>query len=264
MRFLICDRDISYRIKFEQLLFECIDVPFMIVESKKAMREQSAINIDKRFVSQVLIIDSEFSNHMSHFIQILTLNNKGIKIIFTGTKLPKLHKDLEKYVAGFIQKPINHKIFENVINKIIEDYNRKNIRFSMPIRKSHSYEVFWVNDIRSIKTYYNDLEVVLCNGEVRECHVKSRYHIRNAVGCRWFLRVNENIMVNMNEIEFINDKCCIMKTGEIYKLSKVYNLALLKKYEIFKKLKKQGYYCLKKDYESNVLQTSYPRPKVML
>ncbi len=263
MRFLICDRDVSYRKEIIRKMKELVEVQFVIIETESALKFESALSIDQRFMSQVIVIDLDFSENIIYAASQLIKNNKGVKLIFTGHKPLSSYEGLEPHIAGFIQKPINDEQFVYVIKKVIEDYNRCNVRFTCPVRGSHSYEVFWVNDIRSIFTYYNDLEIILCNGEKRECHVKSRYHLRNAAGCRWFIRINENIMVNMNEIELLSDKLCFMKTNEVYKVSKVYSHQILKKYEMFNKLKRQGYYSFEKDESLNILKTSYPRPQSM-
>lgn len=263
MRFLICDNNISYRSQMIKKLNELIQTQFMIIETKSAIKLESAIHIDQKFTSQVIIMDHDFCDDAINIARMLVMNNKGVKIIFTGTKAFSSYDGLEPHIAGFIKKPISNEQFLSVLHQVIEDYNRRNVRFKTPVRHSHYYETFWVNDIRSIFTYYNDLEIILCNGEKRDCHVKSRYHIRNALGCRWFLRINEHVMVNMNEIEVLTHQLCIMKTNEVYKVSQVYFKQILKKYEIFNRLKRQGYYVFEKDETTNILKTSYPRPTKM-
>ncbi len=263
MRFLICDSDISYRSAFVMKLKTLIEVKFMIIEVEKAMRFESALSIDQRFISQVVIMDQNFSDDPLLTARLLIQNNRGLKIIWTGDKPLSSYEGLEPHIIGFIQKPIKDEQFITVIHKAIDDYNKRNIQFLCPIRKTHSYEKFWVNDIRIVYTYYNDLEITLCNGEKRECHVKSRYHLRNALGCRWFIRVNENVMVNMNEIDVLTDKICILKTHEVFKVSKTYSREIIKKYELFNKNKRNNYYIFDKDENRSVLKTSYPRPSSM-
>ena len=83
-------------------------------------------------------------------------------------------------------------------------YLDQNIKFVVPIRDIGRKRIFSVDEIKYFETYYNDLEIVTVNDEHFMTHVKNRYRLRTALKSRWFMQVNQSVLVNMKCIDFFN------------------------------------------------------------
>ena len=106
------------------------------------------------------------------------------------------------------------------MNYALDWYRSQNIKFVVPIRDIARKRVFSVDEIKYVETYYNDLEIVTVNEEHFMTHVKNRYKLRPALRARWFIQVNQSVLVNMKCLDFLTDRNAILKTREVFSTSK--------------------------------------------
>ena len=99
-------------------------------------------------------------------------------------------------------------------------YLHQNVKFVIPVRELKRKRIFNVDEIKYFETYYNDLEIVTVDDQHFMAHVKNRYKLRPVLKSRWFMQVNQSVLVNMKCIDFLTDRNVILKSREVFPTSR--------------------------------------------
>ena len=67
-------------------------------------------------------------------------------------------------------------------------------------------------------------------------HVKNRYKLRPVLKSRWFMQVNQSVLVNMKCIDFLTDRNVILKSREVFPTSRK---TLIQNHLLFEKFLKE-------------------------
>ncbi len=211
------------------------------------------LSIDKYTKIMDLMIGLEKKSYEFAFIDMRVHHHKGIEIakyirqmnpqcefIFMSNKYLRIPETFQLHALEYILKPIDTNIFHNVFEYMINEYKKKNIKFGIPMRSMNSHKkIFSVDDIRYIQTYYNDIKIVTTNNNEYIAHVKTRYKLREALKPRWFIQINESVLVNMKEIEDMTEKEVILKNHEVFQMSSKMIIESGKRYTKFKQQQKK-------------------------
>ena len=138
-------------------------------------------------------------------------------IIFISHKSDRIEEALQLNAFQYIYKPFDSKVFQSELSRAVENYRQKDHKFFLHTSKGKNV-IFKVNEIVYVETYYYDLEIVTVERRYR-CDVKQKYRLRPILKQRYFLQVNQSILVNMDFIDVLTDRCVVLKTREVFNVS---------------------------------------------
>lgn len=158
-------------------------------------------------------------------------------LIFMGDKYQSIKEVLSLKASEYLILPFKTEDLHRILNQILSGFFKQNIKFVVQVRELHFKRVFSVDEIKYVETYYNDLEIITMNNEHIMLHVKNRNILRNILKPRWFLQISQSILVNMKCIDFLTTQNVILKTREVFPISKK---KLFECHRIFDKFLKEG------------------------
>lgn len=183
------------------------------------------------------------------FIEMTTDNNRGIEIanelashcpscmiIFISDKPRRVREAFHYNTEYYLLKPLNSKEFKKIFLNAVSTYKSKDIHFFIGTSKG-VHTLLKISDIKFVQTYYHDLEIMTHDRFYRS-DVKQRYNIRPVLKPRHFLQVNQSVLVNMDCIDFLTEKCVILKTREVFNISYKRTIEIHMKYEEYLKNKR--------------------------
>ncbi|MFR7592497.1 MAG: LytR/AlgR family response regulator transcription factor [Longibaculum sp.] len=221
MNIAICDDQLDYLNLIEKKVIQCFD------EKEIPLKTYAFSNIAD-FVDSL-----RFQSYQFAFIEMRVQGGRGIeaarrirrknpacRIIFISDKYYNIPEAFQVHALEYLLKPIVTEKFKNVLDFALEWYRQQNIRFVVPIREIARKKIFTVDEIKYVETYYNDLEIVTVDERHYMTHVKNRYKLRPALRARWFIQVNQSVLVNMKCIDFLTDRNVILKSREVFPTSR--------------------------------------------
>lgn len=170
---------------------------------------------------------------------ILKDNPKCI-VIFVSHESIRIEEALRLGAFQYIFKPIDTQIFNKELDSAIEKYKTIDKKFFLHTSQGKNI-IFKVSSIIYVETYYNDLEIVTTYKKYRS-DVKQKYRLRPILRPRQFLQVNQSVLVNMDYIELLTEKCVILKTGEVFNISLRHTTAIHLKYQSYLMKRKENIY----------------------
>lgn len=221
MNIAICDDQLDYQSLIEKKILECFnekDIPLFIYKysSIETLTESA-----KEHSYQFAFIEMNVENGKGiEAAKELLKVNRACRIIFISDKYQRISEAFEVHTLEYLLKPIKTEVFNDVLNFILDWYRHQNIRFVVPIRELAKKRLFTVDEIKYVETYYNDLEIVTVDDRHYMTHVKNRYKLRPALRARWFIQVNQSVLVNMKCIDFLTDRNVILKSREVFPTSR--------------------------------------------
>lgn len=241
MNVAVCDKNI----KVQHILSKLIDENFHEVELELkiytfSLGEDMIMSVDDHPYCFAFV---DVSNDQGLAVaKRLRKVNPTCKLIFLDTEYSKVPDAFRLSALDYLLKPINEEEFKDFFDYLIEWYRDQNIKIIIPIRGTGKKKLFRVNDIKYVETYYNDADIVTMDDQHHIVHVKNRYKLRPALLFRWFIQVNQSVMVNMECIDFLTDRNVILKTREVFPLGQTYavdNHLNYEKYKTFLKKKQE-------------------------
>lgn len=160
------------------------------------------------------------NNHGIEAAKRLKKRNPACQVVFVSDQYRRVPEAFQVRAREYLLKPIKTEVFKDVFDYLMNWYLDQNIKFVVPIRDIGRKRIFSVDEIKYFETYYNDLEIVTVNDEHFMTHVKNRYRLRTALKSRWFMQVNQSVLVNMKCIDFLTDRNVILKSREVFPTSR--------------------------------------------
>lgn len=221
MNIVVCDDQLDYQNLIVRKIYECFH------------EKDITLNVYQYSEISDLIESVEEHSYQFAFIEMDVKGGKGIeaakslqrvnpacRIVFISHKYKRVHEAFQVQAMEYLLKPIDTNVFQSVFTYILQWYRDQDIKFVIPIRDMKRKKIFNVNDIKFVETYYNDVEIVTMDNKRYMAHVKNRYKLRTALRFRWFLQINQSVLVNMKCIDFLTDRNVILKSREVFPLSK--------------------------------------------
>ncbi|MEG0453096.1 MAG: response regulator [Coprobacillus sp.] len=217
MNILVCDDQADYLNLIVKKVKECYH----------AEMELRIVTVSDRVrLLEVL----RFRNYDLAFIEMKMCKNQGIavaktirkrvprcEIIFICDTYLDFHKSFEVKPMYYMLKPIDTKIFQQQIDKIIILNQKRDVSFLLNTRQGKKY-IFKTSQIIYSQTYYSTLEIVTKYGKF-ESDGKNRSKLFYNLLPRHFLKINQSTLINMDEIEIATLHNVILKSGEIFNIS---------------------------------------------
>lgn len=221
MNIAVCDDQRDYLNLIQKKIIECFH------EKEIELQVYAYASIDE-FIDSV-----EKHSYQFAFIEMKIENGKGIEaaqrlkkvnpacqVVFISDQYRRVTEAFQVRAREYLLKPISTDKFKDVFEYLMDWYLEQNIKFVVPIREIGRKRIFTVDEIKYFETYYNDLEIVTIHDEHFMTHVKNRYKLRPALKSRWFMQVNQSVLVNMKCIDFLTDRNVILKTREVFPTSR--------------------------------------------
>ena len=227
---VICDNRLDYQCSIEQRILE------------RFTNETLKMQLFKYSNSKKLYESLQYQGYDLAYIEVTIDNNSGLDIakailkvnpkcmiIFLSYEVTCLEEVFRLGAFQYIFKPINTTLFNTELNRAIEFYKSLDKRFLLHTEHGR-YVAFQISKIKYVETYYCDLEIVTTDNKHR-CDVKQKYALRSILCPRQFLQVNQSILVNMDYIHILTQKCVILTSGEVFNLSYKYTRDIHVKYQ---------------------------------
>ncbi len=138
----------------------------------------------------------------------------------------------------YIIRPIESKSFYKVLKESIDIERSKDKDFEVYLNYKET-KVFNTREIRYVESYYHRTNI-FTHDEVYSCSSRQKKHIYDYLLPRTFLKVNQGVVVNMNDIDFLTEKNCILKTREVFNTSYIHLREIHKKYDQYRNNKNDG------------------------
>ena len=180
------------------------------------------------------------------FVEMKTEENEGIEIakeilkyspschiVFICDQYIRLKEAFEIGTYQYMLRPIRTQELSEIIGNVVKEYKDTDVRFRLHTSSAKNC-LFYTKDIIYIQTYYHTLEIIT-RDRVFRSDVKNRYVIRPYLIPRHFVQINQSIMINMAEIDFLTDRCVILKNREIFNISYTHATRIIAKYQEYKK-----------------------------
>lgn len=221
MNIAVCDDQLDYLNLIEKKIGQCFDEKEIPLTTFKYSRIDDFIHSVKRHSYQFAFIEMNIENGKGiEAAQRLKEKNPACRVIFISDKYRNIPEAFQVNALEYLLKPINTEKFKNVLDFVLDWYRHQNIRFVVPIRDIARKRIFSVDEIKFVETYYNDLEIVTIDDQRFMTHVKNRYKLRPALRARWFIQINQSVLVNMKCIDFLTDRNAILKSREVFPTSR--------------------------------------------
>ena len=221
MNIVVCDDQLDYLNLIEKKIVQCFDEKEIPLNTYTYSNIKDLIDSVKKHSYQFAFIEMNIENGKGvEAAQLLRKANPACRVIFISDKYRQVQEAFQVHALEYLLKPIDTNKFKDVMNYALDWYRSQNIKFVVPIRDIARKRVFSVDEIKYVETYYNDLEIVTVNEEHFMTHVKNRYKLRPALRARWFIQVNQSVLVNMKCLDFLTDRNAILKTREVFSTSK--------------------------------------------
>lgn len=221
MNIAVCDDQRDYLNLIKKKIIECFD------EKEIDLKVYTYASTDE-FIDSVKEHSYQFA-----FIEMKVENGKGIntaerlkevnpacQVVFISDQYRMINEAFQVKAREYLLKPISTEQFKDIFAYLMDWYLEQNIKFVVPIRDIGRKRIFSVDEIKYFETYYNDLEIVTIKDEHYMTHVKNRYKLRPALKSRWFMQVNQSVLVNMKCIDFLTDRNVILKSREVFPTSR--------------------------------------------
>lgn len=221
MNIVVCDDQLDYLNLIRKKIIECFH------------EDEMELNVYTFSSIQEMLDSTRFRFYEFAFIEMKVENDSGIEaacqlrkrnracqIIFISDKYYHIHEAFALKAREYLLKPINTKQFQSVFDYLMDWYLHQNVKFVIPIRELRRKRIFNVDEIKYFETYYNDLEIVTVDDQHFMTHVKNRYKLRPVLKSRWFMQVNQSVLVNMKCIDFLTDRNVILKSREVFPISR--------------------------------------------
>lgn len=221
MNIAICDDQLDYLQLIKKKVMECFHEKEMTLHVYTYSTIKELLKSVKEHSYQFAFIEMRVeNNHGIEAARQLRAINPACQIVFISDQYRRVKEAFDVRAREYILKPIQTKQFQSVFDYLMKWYLDQNIKFVVPIRELARKRIFSVDEIKYCETYYNDLEIVTVNEEHFMTHVKNRYKIRPALKSRWFMQVNQSVLVNMKCIDFLTDRNVILKSREVFPTSR--------------------------------------------
>lgn len=237
MNIAVCDDQLDYLNLIKKKLIECFHEPEM------------ELNVYTFSTIQEMLYSTKFRCYEFAFIEMKVENDHGIEaayrlrelnracqVVFISDQYYHIHEAFAVKAREYLLKPINTKQFQSVFDYLMDWYLHQNVKFVIPIRELGRKRIFDVDEIKYFETYYNDLEIVTVDDQHFMTHVKNRYKLRPVLKSRWFMQVNQSVLVNMKCIDFLTDRNVILKSREVFPTSRK---TLIQNHLLFEKFLKE-------------------------
>lgn len=221
MNIAILDDQLDYLNLIEKKILQCFDEKEIPLFTFKYSSIEALMESVKEHSYQFAFIEMNVENGKGvEAAKKLLKINRACRIIFISDKYRRVPEAFEVHALEYLLKPINTEIFKDVLNFALDWYRHQNIKLVVPIRELARKKLFSVDEIKYVETYYNDLEIVTVDDRHYMTHVKNRYKLRPALRARWFIQVNQSVLVNMKCIDFLTDRNVILKSREVFPTSR--------------------------------------------
>lgn len=222
MNIVIFDNQPDYQSHVEKKIHECFHERYVRVHVYKYSKLTELLQSVRKHSYQFAFIEMRAENHRGiEVAKLLQRFNPACQVIFMSNRYLRVPEAFQINAMDYILKPINTEQFGDTLDNAMEWYKKQNIRFVIPIRSLSQKKLFHVDDISYFTTYYNDLEIVTVDGKHFIAHVKVRNQLREALGPRWFIQINESTLINMKQIAYLDEKDAVLHSNERFTISKV-------------------------------------------
>lgn len=233
MNIAIFDKSKDYQNKIKNLIIENYDVKEDPLKVKCYYDIDQFMQDNQDDFFQIAFIDCQQLG-MDAARELRKVNLSCLIIMMSHTD-DYIEEAFQLRASEYLLKPFDNKTFYEILHFVLDWYFKHDIKFIVPIRELRRKRFFTVDEIKYVETYYNDIDIITVDDNHYVTHVKNRYRIRKALLPRWFLQVNQSILVNMKHIDFMTDRNVILKTREVFPLSRSKLIKNHLKYERFLK-----------------------------
>lgn len=221
MNIAICDDQVGYLNLIKKKIIECFHEEEIELYVYTYSSVDEFIDSVKEHSYQFAFIEMRVeNNHGIEAAKRLKKRNLACQVVFVSDQYRRVPEAFQVRAREYLLKPIKTEVFKDVFDYLMNWYLDQNIKFVVPIRDIGRKRIFSVDEIKYFETYYNDLEIVTVNDEHFMTHVKNRYRLRTALKSRWFMQVNQSVLVNMKCIDFLTDRNVILKSREVFPTSR--------------------------------------------
>lgn len=217
MNILICDDQADYLNLIVKKVKECyhaeMELKITTVSSRKRLLE-----VLRYSNYHLAIVEMKMCNSKGLIIA-NTIRKKvpGCQIAFICDTYLNFHESYEVGPMFYMLKPINTKLFEQLMARAVALFRKRDVNFYLNTRKGRNF-IFRPSQIIYAQTYYSTLEIVTKHGTF-ESDGKNRRKLFDHLLPRQFLKINQSTIINMDEIEIATLHNVILKTGEIFNIS---------------------------------------------
>jgi Response regulator of the LytR/AlgR family len=228
--------------RLQKMMTHVIKREYEIIDDKLTIQcfndiKELLLSDDKKYFN-VIFVDVQQAG-MKTLIQ-LRKNNPSSYIIFMSENDDYVFDAFHIGASEYLFKPFDEQALIKAFLDSVHWYYHFDIKFLIPIKSTKRKRFFSVDEIKYVETYYNDIDIVTVDDEHIITHVKNRYRIRQVLKPRWFLQVNQSTLVNMKYVDFLTDRNIILKTREVFPLSRKKLIESHLKFEKFLKGKDGG------------------------
>ncbi len=221
MNIVVCDDHLDYLNLIKRKVEECFHEPEMELHVYTYSSIQNMLDSTRERCYQFAFIEMKVENDRGiEAAYKLRELNRACQVVFISDQYIHIHEAFAVKAREYILKPIKTPEFQSVMDYLMDWYLHQNVKFVIPIRELGRKRIFNVDEIKYFETYYNDLEIVTVNDEHFMTHVKNRYKLRPVLRTRWFMQVNQSVLVNMKCIDFLTDRNVILKSREVFPTSR--------------------------------------------
>lgn len=236
MKIAVYDDQLDYQNLVEKKIKECLNDKNVKLEVFKFSIIEELIKSFRNHKYQFAYIEMTSNNHKGIEIAKLIQDECPLcQIVFISDQYRRIEETFHFNCSSYILKPFNTKIFNEVFHSMLKDYNKRNIKFILPIKGKIKKRVFSVDDIRYVITNYNDMEIVTTNDIHYFTNSVHRRILNEVLRPRWFLKINGSVLVNMKHIDIFTSKQIVMTTREVFLVGRLTVNENYLKYLEFKK-----------------------------
>lgn len=221
MNVAVCDDQLDYLNLIQKKIIECFHEPEMELNVYTFSTIQDMLNSTRFRCYEFAFIEMKVENDRGiEAAYRLRKLNRACQVVFISDQYYHIHEAFAVKAREYLLKPIDTKQFQSVFDYLMDWYLHQNVKFVIPIRELGRKRIFNVDEIKYFETYYNDLEIVTVDDQHFMTHVKNRYKLRPVLKSRWFMQVNQSVLVNMKCIDFLTDRNVILKSREVFPTSR--------------------------------------------
>ncbi len=233
MNIVIFDKNKDYQNKIKNLVEDNYHIKDDLLRVSCYYDVKQFIEANSQCLFQIAFIDTQ-QRGIDAARQLREVNSSCM-IVFMSENDDDIQKAFQLRASDYLFKPFDENTFQQIFYTVLEQYYGRNIKFIVPIRDMRRKRVFQVDDIKYVETYYNDIDIITVEGIHYITHVKNRYRIREVLKSRWFMQVNQSVLVNMKHIDFLTERNVILKTREVFTMSRLTFIENHLKYDSFQK-----------------------------
>lgn len=224
LRILICDDDdicLQVNAAYMESLSKKYSVESTILKFNKMNKEMDDVIVNKKIDIALLDIEMDEVNGIQIAKKIHEINPWVFIIFITNYK--EYTADAFRVKAfGYIKKPVEQ--------KEIEQYFQQAIFYVRGMKKKKEYSYLSFKSDNKIVKIRQD-EIIYIEKEVRKLVIKTEFNEYKCYGTvneiegkleDFFLRINQGVIINLNEFFKLEKNVIYLRTGEYYNIGRTY------------------------------------------